>query len=794
MVKSLKILFVLLSFSTMISGALAQSIEKINPKLFSEKWDAFWITHPSAHLYDYGVFHFRKSFDLKQSPEEFIIHVSADNRYRLFINGLPVCHGPARGDFAQWFYESIDIAPFLNKGKNTIAAMVWNAGEHRPKAQISDKLAFIIQGNTEKEHIANTGNDWKVIENKAFTPILYKDIDERLFRQYYVAGPLDSLVAELYPWGWEKEAFNDTDWMEVRLLDQPSRDHTYHHKWTLQPRQIPLLDSETKKFRRVARSTLNFDAQKFVDGSNSFTVPPNTKAVILLDNGEQTNAYPELEVSGGMGSRINIRYAETFILPGLKKEHRDSLQAELIGVNDVFIPNGQNNIAFRPLWTRSFRWFQLEVETSEKPLIIEDLKYEYSAYPTRIVANFRSDDPMLSRIWDASIRTQKLSSQETFVSDLYWEQMQYIGDTKVQGLTYLLMTGDEHLYKLALEQFNNSRIPAGLTQSRYPGDLVQVIPLYSLVWVTMIHDYWMYGKDPEYIKQFIPGMIAVLQWFENHMTENDLIHELPYWNFIDWAYMPRYEEIISLGGEKELAVHSLFYSYTLKKAIELFEWTGKDYHAKHYNEIRDKINKAVKSSCFDEASGLYSDTPLSKLQSQHTNILAVLADLEDKKSAGEIMKKVIEDQSLVQVDMYFHFFLGRAIKKSGLGDQYLTTIEPWKKFINLGMTTFGETVNEPRSECHAWSTGPAFEFLSTVCGIESKSPGFQKIEIRPHFSSLNEIEGKIAHPKGMIKVALKKGKNGNIQGSVSIPSGTEGSFIYDGETIKLKAGQTTSIH
>lgn len=783
----------LLFFSMPFFESIAQPNERINPKLLTDKWDAYWITHPTAPLYDYGVFHFRKSFQLKTLPDEFIIHISADNRYRLFVNGAPVCHGPARGDFSEWFFETIDIAPFLQSGENIIAAMVWNAGEDRPKAQISDKLAFIIQGNAEVEAIVNTGQGWKVMKNQAYSPILYKDIDERLFRQYYVAGPLDSVVAELYPWGWEKLAFNDANWSNVRLLDQPSRDHTYHHKWTLQSRRIPFLKSEIKRFPRIARSTLNFDFQKFIKNPIPIYVPANTKAVILFDNGAQTNAYPELEVSQGGGSKVSLRYAETFILPGLKKEHRDSLQAELIGVNDVFIPNGQNNIVFRPLWTRSFRWLQLEIETGINPLIIEDLRFEYSAYPTEILASFKSDDPMLSRIWDASVRTQKLSSQETFVSDLYWEQMQYIGDTKVQGLTYLLMTGDENLYKLALEQFDNSRIPEGLTQSRYPGDLVQVIPLYSLVWVTMVHDYWMYGKDPEYIEQFIPGIIDVLQWFEQHMTENDLIPELPYWNFIDWAYMPRYEEIIELGGEKELAIHSLFYSYTLKKAVELFEWTGNSYHAEHYDGIRSKINAAVKSRCFDEDKGLYIDTPLKKLYSQHTNILAVLAGLDDDPTSNAIMSKVISDPDLLQVDMYFHFFLGRAINKAGLGNQYLTTIEPWKKFINLGMTTFGETVNEPRSECHAWSTGPAFEFLSTVCGVESSAPGFEQIKIAPNLGDLSEINGKIAHPNGMIKVELAKDRNGKLQGTVEIPEKTSGKFLYDGNVIKLQAGQPTKI-
>src|SRR5664279_800247 len=101
-------------------------VEKINPDLLNSRWNAQWIAHPTESLLDYGVFHFRKDFELTEQPQEFIINLSADNRYRLFVNGKAVCFGPSRADLEHWTYESIDIAPFLVAGKNTIASAVWN--------------------------------------------------------------------------------------------------------------------------------------------------------------------------------------------------------------------------------------------------------------------------------------------------------------------------------------------------------------------------------------------------------------------------------------------------------------------------------------------------------------------------------------------------------------------------------------------------------------------------------------------------------------------------------------------
>ena len=93
---------------------------------YREEWSAAWITNPDIYLSEFAVVHFRKSFELEEQPESFIIHVSADNRYRLFVNGVEVCEGPQRSDLWHWRYNTIDIAPYLQKDKNVLAAQVVN--------------------------------------------------------------------------------------------------------------------------------------------------------------------------------------------------------------------------------------------------------------------------------------------------------------------------------------------------------------------------------------------------------------------------------------------------------------------------------------------------------------------------------------------------------------------------------------------------------------------------------------------------------------------------------------------
>ena len=132
------------------------------------RWKADWIAPQNVNLKEFGVYHFRKNFDLSKKPNQFIINVSGDNRYRIFVNGNYVGAGPARSDLMHWNFETYDIASFLQEGKNTIAAVIWNFGKDMPMAQMSNKTGFIVQGNSAIEEVVNTDNNWKVIENKAY--------------------------------------------------------------------------------------------------------------------------------------------------------------------------------------------------------------------------------------------------------------------------------------------------------------------------------------------------------------------------------------------------------------------------------------------------------------------------------------------------------------------------------------------------------------------------------------------------------------------------------------------------
>lgn len=792
-------LFFLLFYSFLVSGQQSYqiSLDKTNPNLLNNHWKAAWITHPSESVLDYGVFHFRKSFELRDKPEEFIIHISADNRYRLFVNANPVCFGPERGDPVHWFFESVDIAPFLNKGKNTLAVLVWNAGEFRPWAQISIKTGLIVQGNGQLEEIVNTNESWKVVKNQAYSPAPAGSGETA--GQFIVVGPCDKVRADLYPWGWETRDFNDRNWLTPRILDVG---HPYgvgtDINWVLTPRRIPFLELTEQRFASVRLSENCSIPDGFLEGKSTLSIPPKQKVKILFDQGVLTTGYPRFYISGGKGASVKLSYAESLFDSNGQKGNRNIVEGKkFIGYADYYLPDGSANRLFRPLWFRTWRYLQAEIETGDNALEINDFRSDFAAYPLTEAGSFDSDNKLLKKIWETGWRTARLCANETYYDCPYYEQLQYIGDTRIQALISLYVSGDDRLVRNALMQFDESRIYEGITHSRFPTSLSQFIPPFSLYWVDMVNDYWMLRDDPEFIRQFLQGIGQVLQWYSKYIDKKTrILGPVPYWNFVDWAKEWPWTDEKRVGGvpaggqEGGSSILSMQLAYALDKATELYSYFGYEIRAEVYRSQAAELKKAVYSSCWDSSRGYLADTPEKRQFSMHAQIFAVLTNTIPEGSQREFTEKFMNDGSLIQPTMYFRAYLAQALKKTGLADKYSETLGLWEEMLKKGLTTFAENPDPARSDCHAWSASPNYDLLATVAGIRPGEPGFKSVVIEPALGKLQYIKGKFPHPSGLILFDLKREGFNGLKGEIMLPEGLAGTFKWNGKTQSLN-GKTT---
>jgi hypothetical protein len=754
-----------------------------------EKQYASWVTRPDISGHEYGVYHFRKMFELQAVPEHFNIHVSADNRYRLYVNGVSVVAGPQRSDVMHWRYEEVNLAPYLRTGNNVIAAVVWHWGEHKPVAQHSFKTGFLIRGSTESEAIIDTGaTAWKVLANSAYSAL---PVSREQVGGYYASPPGEQLDADRYPWGWQHAGFNDSAWFDAEIVRVVRDRGSFPFNaggWQLVPRSIPFMDEHPVRFKSVRRSVGVKTDGKLLDDAGTLVVPANTEATLLLDQAHLTNAYFRMETSKGAGSRISVTYAEALKDDQGIKGHRDEIDGKSIsGLVDRFHIDGGEKRQYQTLWFRTYRYVELNIETLDQPLEIHKVGGLYTAYPYTMNASFDSDLPWLKDMWDINWRVLQLCAWETYFDTPYYEQLQYIGDTRLQALLSLYMSGDDRLMRQALTHFDYSRIPEGITASRYPSDLGQYIPTFSLFWVAMVHDYWMHRDDRSYVQGLMPGIRGVLSWFEDKVDETGLVGPLPWWPFADWV--DNWDEGRPPdASDGHSVLITLQYVYALQRAIELEKAFTRQGEADRLQILADSLLEAVKRKTFDSETGLFRDSLEHTTFSQHTNTMAVLTGAVTGEQRSAIMERVLDDKSLTQAGYYFSFYILEAMRKAGLGHRYIEQLEPWQNMLALGLTTTPEKPPPSRTDSHAWAAHPNYGLLATVLGIRPAAPGFTSVVIKPNLGPLKRAEGKMPHPLGEIDVSLQRVGPDGVQAQITLPGGLEGVFEWQGETIDLSSG------
>ena len=778
----------------MIASCLCHQSEAqpASTRLLGQAPSAAWIAHPDDPGDVFGVFHFRRVFTISEMPEQFIVHVSADNRYRLFINGRQVSSGPQRSDLMHWRYETVDLAPFLNTGRNILAALVWNWGPYRPVAQFSSRTAFLVQGDTETGAVANTGPEWVVYHNQGYTPIPISAAD---VGGYYASPPGESVDGDLFPWGWQEVEFADENWTAAVAAGagtvQPRGSNPYGEAggWQLVPRSIPPMDEHPVRFATVRRTEGFETDDAFLRGDGALVVPARTRAVMLLDQAHLTNAFAVLVTEGGAGSTVTLTYAEALKNARGEKGNRNEIDGKTImGVRDVFRPDGGSVRRYQTLWFRTYRYVQVEIETADEPLRILDLHGIFTAYPFQEEARFSSDLPWLADMWEMNWRGARLCAWETYFDTPYYEQLQYVGDTRIQALISLYMSGDDRLVRQAIEHYDISRIPEGITASRYPSDLGQYIPTFSLIWIAMVHDYWMHRDDPAFVRNLLPGVRNVLSWYESYIDDTGLLSPLPWWSFIDWAREWR-AGVPPGARDGHSTMVSLQYVYALQRAAELEEALGNPDDSAHYKTLADRLLTVIRTLAWDPGRGLFRDDPDTAVFSQQTNTMAVLVDAVPEDEQDALMGRVLDEASLTQSTYYFSYYVFEAVRKVGLADRYIDLLAPWQEMLAIGLTTTPENPEPTRSDSHAWAAHPNYGLLATVLGVRPAKPGFRSVSITPELGPLRHVAGRVPHSFGNIDVRIFRAGSRGIQAEINLPPGLDGVFIWEGQEIQLVEGK-----
>ncbi len=666
-------------------------------------------------------------------------NVCADARYKLYLNDQYVCDGPCRGSNHVRYYEQPELTPYLKEGENKIRVEVLFVTE--------DMFISIFRYSKPALWF-----DGYLTEGDKVTQVC-SDLDGT-----WTCRRLDS-VEFVNPHGWMpslppyQKVYGEDSFTDISLIttnDSIERECVgpcgIVDRYPLEPRMIPLFKPEERK---------------------PFKLIKNEQGLKTVDAGAYTTAEVCFRFKGTKGEKLHIKYSECFQRHGSgKKGLRDDSTGWLGGAIDEITLTGEWQ-TFETFFFKAFRFVQLEFNAETELEVDWDRSgYMVYFYPLNENGTFECNDERLNRIWDISKNTVKCCMHEIFVDCPHYEQQQYGMDTALEVMFQMRMSDDSRIIKKSIIDFVHSQLPNGMLQANYPSRDVQVIPTFSLYWILMVREYLRYRGDEEFVRTLTGTIDKVLEAFNTILTKEGLVGVTKYWHFVDWV--PGWPLGRPACGDCEpLTVYSLIYAAALNASAEICDAVGRTALASEYRMRHQDMVANINTHCYNTEAGLYRDTPCVDNFSRHTALWAVLSGAKTGNEATELMERAMNaDIAVPTFSMNYYMF--RALEESGCYKYADKVMDGWQHMLDLNCTTWCENPDDPRSECHGWSSAPIYEFSAMRLGVQPTENGFRAVKIKPVTDGLEWAMGMVPTPYGLIKVEWKK-ENGKLIFNAEMP-------------------------
>lgn len=676
-----------------------------------------WITNASYGL-NTGVTVFKKQVDFSKKPEKCQLKISADTKYRLYINGFLASIGPCKPSEFHSYYHTVDVAPYLTEGKNDVCVLVLHLEPFPSRSNGQCSYPAILRGpygalSIEGEPFT-TDESWQSAYRKSFTLI----------------DPFSRSMAGEF----ERIDFSvpDTEFESARVL---STDCTVDPWGQIKPfpaceSLIPPLTYNKKSF--VNAQNLSLENDRFV-----------------LDAGVHSTGTLKFKVKGENGTKVKITYSEAFWKQDENgkyyKKQRDDATGIVYGSSDELILDGNEHV-FETFFWRCFRYIEVLV-TGKAELC--DIEFYEMKYPLETDAYFLSSDIDSQKLWEVSVRTLNNCMHDSFEDCPYFEQLQYVMDSRLQALFLRYLTGDRRLINKCITDFNEGRFPDGMIPARTPSFAKQIIPGFALHYIYMLHDSFIYDGDVELIKDLLPTVDGIIRWFEKR-TDNGIVGPVGVWSYLDWVKTWSSGVPTTTGS---ISIYNFMYILALKNAAELAEFAGRKGLEEEYLSRAAKLEKATHDYFYSEEKKMYRDSE-DNIFSLHGQVWAVLADVVTGEEAKALLSRAYNDKDLPVCSYSMMYFVFRAYEKAGLYHIAYDMLDKWRIMLKKNCTTWVEDDVGERSECHGWGSTPIYEFGACILGVRPLRDG--TVEVRPYVYKNDFAEGKVYTPIGAVSVNWQK--------------------------------------
>lgn len=434
---------------------------------------------------------FRKKFIIEKDIQKAQIFITADDYYKLYINGNFVSQGPAPSYHFQYNYNVIDITEFLTKGENVVAVhtlyqglinRVWQSGDNR-HGLILDLIA-------DDELIVCTDETFKTSPHSAYREIGMVGYQTQFLEEY------DSNAPEV---GFENPQFDDSLWNNAKLYQ--FTDHILTEQKSL------MLEFEKKSpiISELKGASLKLDFGSNYVGYLCMTAKGKKGDVVTLRCGQELNDDGSIRFE----LRANCRYEETWILSDGESIY-DGYDYKSFRYAEIILPD--------------------DCQLTEIYMLTRHYPFELKC---QMKKEFAGNDK-LRQIWNLCVNTQKYGVQEVIQDCMEREKGFYIGDGCYTALTNMLLTKDDSMVRKLIDDGFSSSFITDTLVTCLDCSFMQEIAEYPLIMVSLILWHYRITGDKEYLKNNYPKITKLLDAYQRDYEKDGLLCNLDKWCVVEW--------------------------------------------------------------------------------------------------------------------------------------------------------------------------------------------------------------------------------------------------------------------
>ena len=668
----------------------------------------------------------RKVFDFRGENKKAFLNITADDYYKLYINGSFAGQGPAPSYHFHYHYNRYDVSKYLKTGKNVIAVhvyyqglinRVWNSGDYRQgliaELTVNDVLSVC------------TDSSWKYTQAMEYTGTGMETTG-------YETQFLENIDNRLKEAGWRDADYDDEGWKAA--LENPRDDHKLVLQETPALEVYEILPEEV---RELGKGHYLIDFGHEVTGQFKMKAKGNTGQKIRVLSGEELDeGFPE-RVRFKM--RCNCNYDETWTLSG-----RD----DVLEYYDY----------------KAFRY--VEIIAPADVVKVESFSAVTRHYPfDDKQCNFISSNQLLNDIWSICKNGVKYGTQEVYVDCPSREKGQYLGDATVTSHSHAYLTGDLRMFKKMLRDFALSAHVCPGLMAVAPGSYMQEIADFSLQWPLQLLNYYQQSGDVQFLKEMYPIAEGILAFFKRYERQDGLLEDVKEkWNLVDWPSNLRdgYDfELSQVAGDGCHNVINAFYYGAIKTVEEIKYYLGIT-NPKDIN----KLKQAFIHTFYRPDKKLFADSSVSSHSALHSNAIPLFYGLVPDEAVDSILDFIRIKK--LNCGVYITYFLLKGLAGAGAYDLVYELItsqdsQSWGNMVKEGATTcfeaWGKDQKWNTSLCHPWASSPITVLIEDIAGIKPAKPGWEEVSFNSHIpKSLESLHLEFMTIKGKITLEYCHGK------------------------------------